>query len=440
MRLVYLHQYFVTPEMSGGTRSYEWASRLAARGHDVHVVTSDQAEGARRRVTVEGGAQVHWIPVRYDNSMSVPRRMLAFVQFAVMASWTARRLRGDVVLATSTPLTIAIPALAARWGRPTPMVFEVRDLWPDVPIAMGGLRNPVLQRAARLLERAAYRHATRVIALSPEMTAGVVRAGFPAEAITLVPNASDVALFRRPGVEAEARRFRAAHEWLGDRPLVLYAGTLGRANDIPWLVDVAAATAPLAPEVRFLIVGEGAEKQKVTALAERRGVLGRSLFLLPAQPKEAMPGILAAATISTSLVADIPALAGNSANKVFDAFAAGRPVALNAQGSLGGLLEGTGAGLVLDRDPRVAAKQLAGFLADPAAVARAGAASRELADKVFARDVLFAGFERAVADAYREGRVVRTLRRPTAVPPEPQARAQWGVLAGIDEVTGWTSS
>jgi glycosyltransferase involved in cell wall biosynthesis len=431
MRIVYLHQYFVTPEMPGGTRSYEWASRLAARGHDVHVVTSDQRPGARARVTVEGGAHVHWIPVPYDNSMSVPRRMLAFLQFAVLAARAARRLRGDVVLATSTPLTIAVPALAAIWGRSTPMVFEVRDLWPDVPIAMGGLRNPLLQRVARALERAAYRSATRVIALSPEMRRGVQRAGFPAEATVLVPNASDVDLFRRPGVEEEGRRLRQEHAWLGDRPLVLYAGTLGRVNDVGWLVEVAAQTADLDPEIRFLIVGTGAEWERVSSLAERLGVLGTSLFMLPSQAKEAMPALLAAASITTSPVADIPALAGNSANKVFDGFAAGRPVALNAEGSLGDLLEQTGAGLVLSRDPQVAAKQLVEFLSDPETTARARAVSARLADEAFSRDVLFCEFERAVTEACREGRVVRRLRPRTESAAE--AGARWWRTADIEE-------
>jgi glycosyltransferase involved in cell wall biosynthesis len=424
MRVVYLHQYFVTPEMSGGTRSYEWASRLAARGHDVHVVTSDQRAGADARTTVEGGAHVHWIPVHYDNSMSVPRRMLAFLQFAVLASRAARRLRGDVVLATSTPLTIAVPALAAIWGRSTPMVFEVRDLWPDVPIAMGGLRNPLLQHAARALERAAYRHATRVVALSPEMRRGVQRAGFPVEATVLVPNASDVDLFRRPGVEEEGERLRREHAWLGDRPLVLYAGTLGRVNDVGWLVHVAAHTTDLDPEVRFLIVGGGAERDRVASLAEQLGVLGTNLFMLPSQPKGAMPALLAAASMTTSPVADIPALAGNSANKVFDGFAAGRPVALNADGSLGDLLVRTGAGLVLGRDPQVAAKQLVAFLSDPETTARARAASARLADEAFGRDVLFIEFERAITEACREGRFVRRLRPRTEEPPT-EAGARW---------------
>jgi glycosyltransferase involved in cell wall biosynthesis len=417
VRLVYITQYYSTPSMVGGTRAYEWVSRLVAAGYDVHVVTSDKRAQGGSVVTVESGATVRWLPVRYDNSMSIPRRMVAFLQFAVLAAWHARRARADVVFASSTPLTVAIPALAALVGRSTPLVFEVRDLWPDVPIAMGGLRNPVLKGAARALERAAYRNATRVIALSPEMRAGVVRAGFPREAVALVPNASDLDLFRRPGAEEEGERFRREHAWLGDRPLVLYTGTIGRVNDLVSMVEIAAAARTLDPDLRFLVVGEGAERDNVVDLARRRGVLDETFFLLPPRPKAEMPGLFAAASLTTSFVADIPVLRWNSANKVFDGFAARRPVATNLDGSIGGLLRQTGAGLVLDRDPGTAARQLVDFLTDPDAVADAELASGALGDRCFSRDVLFEVFEDAVAGASREGRVVRRLR-PADVPPD----------------------
>jgi glycosyltransferase involved in cell wall biosynthesis len=441
VRIVYITQYFRTPDMSGSSRHYEWASRLAARGYDVEVVTGNEREPGGPRVTVEGGARVRWLGVSYDNGMSIRRRMIAFLEYAVRAAWCARRARADLVFASSTPLTVAIPALAAILGRPTPMVFEVRDLWPDVPIAMGGLRNPLLQRAARALEHAAYRNATRVVALSPEMRDGVVRAGFPATAVALVPNAADVDLFRRPGAEDEGDRFRKEHGWLGDRPLVLYAGALGRVNELSTMVDIAAATLRRDPDIRFLIVGGGAQWDEIAARARRLGVLDESLFMLPFRPKQEMPAIFAAASITTSFVADIPELAWNSANKVFDGFAAGRPVATNLGGSIGALLTGTGAGLVLSRDNDVAAGQLVDFLTDPDAVAHARAVSAALADEVFGRGVLFGVFEGAIAEACREGRVRRSLRPDAPVPREDSSDAHWWrAITPEEREPAWTSS
>src|SRR5205807_8837244 len=110
------HQYFVTPEMAGGVRSYEMARRLAARGHDVHVVTADQeSRGASDgwRESVECGVNVHWTSVPYDNTMSHARRLRAFSKFAWSASRRSSAPRPDLVIATSTALTIALSAVFA---------------------------------------------------------------------------------------------------------------------------------------------------------------------------------------------------------------------------------------------------------------------------------------------------------------------------------------
>ena len=146
MRIVYLHQYFVTPAMSGGTRSYEMARRLVERGHEVHMITSDQSAPVGApcwRESMESGIHVHWTPVEYHNRMSYTRRVMAFIHFAWRAGRKAVTLHGDVIFASSTPLTIALPAVYAARRSRRPMVFEVRDLWPAVPIAMGIIRNPL---------------------------------------------------------------------------------------------------------------------------------------------------------------------------------------------------------------------------------------------------------------------------------------------------------
>lgn len=185
MRIIYLHQYFNTPEMQGGTRSFEMARRLVKAGHAVHMVTSkrdaDDHAGPVWEESEETGIHVHWCRVPYSNRMSFTQRIQAFARYAWLAGKRAASLPADVVFATSTPLTVAGPAVRVARKLRVPMVFEVRDLWPDVPIALGVLRNPILKASARWLERYAYRHATRIVALSPEMKKGVVRKGYPTE-------------------------------------------------------------------------------------------------------------------------------------------------------------------------------------------------------------------------------------------------------------------
>src|SRR5690606_2640442 len=102
MKIIYLHQYFNTLDMSGGTRSYEMARRLVALGHEVHMVTSwrsDDRRGDDWFTTQEAGVQVHWLPVAYSNHMSYRQRISAFLRFAFRSMSKAKELRGDVIFA-----------------------------------------------------------------------------------------------------------------------------------------------------------------------------------------------------------------------------------------------------------------------------------------------------------------------------------------------------
>lgn len=386
MKIVYLHQYFKTPKTNGGTRSYEMARRWVVHGHSVHMVTSDseRSSGGWRTYEVDG-ITVHACAVPYSNAMSFGRRIQAFFQFGFRASFRARRLKGDVVFATSTPLTIIVPALFATAFRRTPMVFEVRDLWPALPIAVGALRNRVAIALARSLELIAYRSARAVVALSPGMAEGVTSRGIPAERVVVAPNSCDLDEFDVPASMGED--YRRQHSWLGDRPLVVYCGTLGRINHVGYLVDVAKAMQELEPAVAFGIFGGGAEESLIRQQAQDAGVLDRNLFMPGQVAKEQMPAILSAATVCTSLFLPLPEMQANSANKFFDALAAGRPVAINYGGWQADLLRDSGAGLVISpNDPEQAAKCLLHFIRDGAAVSRARTSARSLAYEKFARE------------------------------------------------------
>src|SRR4051812_42911650 len=195
MQILYLPHFFTPRAGGGGPRSYEFARRFVAAGHGVRMVT---AGGGRSGVD---GIEVVGVRGAYSDYMRATasadrERMAAFARFGAGA--TAAALSGprpDVIYATSPPLTVAFPALAAaaRWR--APVVFEVRDLWPEAPIQMGALTSPRAQRAVRALERSAYRRASRVIALSPGIRDGVIAAGAEPGKVELVPNAADLDLF-----------------------------------------------------------------------------------------------------------------------------------------------------------------------------------------------------------------------------------------------------
>jgi glycosyltransferase involved in cell wall biosynthesis len=407
MRIIYLHQYFFTPRSPGGARSYEIASRLVRWGHEVEMVTSNitpEAGGGKEWTrTNEAGISTHWCNVPYANTMGFAARLKAFFDFAVRSYFYGRRLSGDVVYATSTPLTIALPAVGIARALKIPMVLEIRDLWPHIPIAMGILRSRSAIAAAQWLEGFAYRNAARIVALSPGMKAGIERRGYPSDRIHLVPNGCDVATF---DVDPErGRSFRRSFDWLGDRPLVVYAGTLGTVNGVGYMIEMAKAVREIDGEVRFLIVGKGAEEGAIRAKAERYGLLGSTVRMQGEVPKIHMPDILSAATMSTSFVIDNAALWDNSANKFFDALAAARPIAVNHEGWIADLIREHDMGIVLPvRDIPRAAQMLVRAVRDREWLQRAGQSAGLVARKSFDRDAQAREVCRVLETVVREAR------------------------------------
>ena len=364
MRILYLHQFFITRAGVGGTRSYEFARRFVSRGHAVRMVTAASGTSEVDGIEVVGarGAYADYVSA---TATSYPRRMLAFARFAVTSSLQALRgPRPDVVYATSPPLTIALPALLASARHRAPLVFEVRDLWPEAPIQMGALANPRLQRRARSLERQVYKRARRVIALSPGIRDGVIGAGVPAGKVVLVPNASDLDLFQ------------PAHP--PERFLVSYFGTMGEANDLSLAIEAAR----LLPDVPFVLMGDG----------KRRAELERSAppnvsFPGAASSKEEVAALAARSAACLTFFKDVPVLATNSPNKLFDTFAAGRPAIVNMDGWMRQLVEDNDAGLYV-RDAADLAQKLAWLRAHPEEVERMGRNGRALAEREFDRDLL----------------------------------------------------
>jgi glycosyltransferase involved in cell wall biosynthesis len=204
----------------------------------------------------------------------------------------------------------------------------------------------------------------------------------------------------------------------------VYTGALGLINGVSYLARVAAAVASLNPEVRFAVIGQGREEELVRRTAHELGVLGRTFFVLPSVPKTEIPVWLSAADIATSVVIDIPALWANCANKVFDAVAAGRPVAINHEGWLADLIRETDVGLVLPtHDYQGAGVALVRALGDPAWLTRARAGARMLSRGRFCRDGLAGRLEQVLVAAARDG------NRPGECPGDRFAGPAKGELA-----------
>lgn len=376
--------------MAGGTRSYEMARRFVAAGHEVHMITSQRNAASKYKgwiSEVVDGINVHWIYVPYSNSMDRVQRVVAFLKYAIYSGFKAIKIGGDVVFATSTPLTIALPGILSSKVLKVPMVFEVRDLWPEMPIAIGALNNPLLKNMAIWLEKVAYRNSGHVVALSPGMAAGVRKIGYSKDKISVIPNSCDFDLFQVP--ESEGKSFLKKYPEIDKGPLIVYAGTLGKINGVGYLIKIAKEMMTLAPSVRFIIVGSGRESHLLQEKAKKLGVLGKNLWMLPALPKLEMPQLLSAATIACSLFVDLPEMWNNSANKFFDALSAGKPVMINYQGWQADLLRETGAGIVVPaNDPDKSATILYEFISNKKKLEKSGKVALQIAKDRFDRDKL----------------------------------------------------
>jgi len=412
MKIIYLHQYYNVPtkagEGVGGTRSYEFSRRWAAAGHEVHVLASDQDKSGKRgrdwHETREAGATVHWLPVAYSNKMGFAARVKAFINFALAARKKAASLGGDVIFATSTPLTIAIPGIYASKRNNIPLVFEVRDLWPEAPRQMGVLTNPVLFWLARQLELAAYRNANYVIALSPGMADGVAAAGMPRERIAMIPNSCDLEMFR-PDVDGAAQRTRLG---FGNRLALLYFGTMGPANGLDFVLDTAVELKRRGEKQIVLVLhGDGKMRPHLENRQRQEG-LDNVVFSAPLSDKTKVAEIVAAADVGLTIYKNLPILHTCSPNKMFDTLAAGRPVLTNMPGWLADTITKNHCGVFVQPDqPKDFADQAQWLLAQRAALPEMGRQARALAEREFARDVLARQLLTVLERAAKEGRAAR---------------------------------
>jgi glycosyltransferase involved in cell wall biosynthesis len=396
VRILYLHQFFVTREGVGGTRSYEFARRLAESGHEVCMLAAAPAGAPATRRELDG-IDVIQVGAGYQDYMaatklSYGRRLRDFVRFAASATRAARRVpRPDVIYATSPPLTMALPAIAAARRHRAPFVFEVRDLWPEAPIQMGALTNPLAVRAARSLERFVYRRAAHVVALSPGMREGVIAAGKPPEQVTLIPNASDLELFS-PAVDGQRARQRLG---VGDQFVCTYFGTMGEANDLTQVIDAAALLRERGEDgVAFVLHGDGKRRAD---LEERARGLENVVFSDPIPDKSAIAQIAAASDACMTIYKDVPILYTCSPNKLFDTFAAGRAAIVNTPGWLTELVEDNEAGVAVRPADAADLADKVTFLRDnPELVRRYGENARRLAESEFDRDRLATRLEQVL--------------------------------------------
>jgi glycosyltransferase involved in cell wall biosynthesis len=362
-----------------------------------------------RRQGIVDGFEVIEIDLPYSNSDSYLRRSGTFVRFALRGIQLALAENYDLVFATSTPLTAGVPATFARLIRGKHFVFEVRDLWPDLPRAMGSITNPVVLAMMSALEWLSYHTAHRLIALAPGIVDGIARRGVSRDRITMIPNGCSLDLFRMglPGWRPEQ---------VGASDLMaVFAGTHGWANGLDALLRVASVLKQRgADTIKIVLVGDGALKGRLMqrARAER---LDNVVFQDPVE-KERLARLLSGADLGLQILANVPQFYyGTSPNKFFDYLAAGLPVATNYPGWIADLIREHRIGFVVPpENPDSFADTLQCAAADRGALMAMRVRSRMLAETQFDSRKLADRFVDWLEQVGVSEKSQRTCRRPAA--------------------------
>jgi glycosyltransferase involved in cell wall biosynthesis len=390
------------------------ARALLRRGHEVTMVCGSYGVGNTglegpftrgvRRGKVDG-IEVVEFALGYSNKDSFLRRTLTFALFALRSIWLALTEKYDLVFATTTPLTAGIPGIAARWLRGKRFVFEVRDLWPELPREMGVIKNPVVLWAMGVLEWMSYHSATRCIGLSPGIVQGITRRGIPPKDVTMVPNGCDLELFGNP-----------SQPWRpeGVAPtdlMAVFTGTHGIANGLDAALNAAAELRRRGrTDIKIVLIGDGQLKPALVERA-RRESLDAVVFCAPVN-KAKLAGLMASTDVGLQLLANVPAFYfGTSPNKFFDYLASGLPPLINYPGWLAGLVVEHQCGFAIPPDDPVAfADALERAAADRQALRDMGARGRELARAQFDRLQLGERFVDWLELTFKEGAAPTSAR------------------------------
>jgi glycosyltransferase involved in cell wall biosynthesis len=393
-------QYHTNPDCPATSRHYTLLAHLA-RTHRVTLITTRTWEAqalTKQFPWLPEGVEMRAATVPYNNKMGVGRRALAFGQYAAYAVREGLRLdKPDVIWGISTPLTAAWAAAQVARLRRVPWVFEVQDLWPAFPIAMGAVPSKLAQKQLFALEKRLYKSAAHIVPLSPDMAAYMEQLGVTTSKITTVLNGTDFHLAATATDEAVANLQQ--EQVFTNRRIILYAGTFGRANDIPTLVEAAEKMAPTHPDVLWVFMGHGFNEPLIQAAAARC----TSIRLIAPQPRHVVFTWFRLAEISIVSFLDLPVLDANSPAKFYDSLAVGTPVIVTNNGWTRQWVEKHSCGWYSPAGNADAlASCVSALLANPAKLKQAGLNGQSTAHAHFDRQGLAATMQTILESAAKQ--------------------------------------
>lgn len=373
MKILYIHQYFKTPQEGGSIRSYYLAKGLVDAGHEVVMITTHEG---KKEVKVVDGIKVQYLPVSYDNKFGFLKRIWSFLTFVRQAKREAKLISGiDLAYVMTTPLSTGFIALHLKKTLNIPYYFEVGDLWPEAPIQMGVFKNRFLKKWLYSLEKKFYFEADKVIALSPAIRNYIEKVS-PNTKVYVIPNMADCNFFDadlRIGDISNKNNFQ-----------ITYCGAIGKANHLEFLLDAAAEVKNQKLPVHFNIIGYGSEMSRLKSRYRRLW----NVSFYDHTAKEGVKKLLNESDAVYVSFKDIKVLNTGSPNKFFDSLAAGKLTIINFDGWIRNIVEKNKCGFYHDPHQPVAfARKLKVFLEDVNLLQQYQKNGRKLAELYYDKDI-----------------------------------------------------
>ena len=344
MKILIFYQYFTTPKGSWGTRIYEFSKEWVKKGHEVTVVTSIYSKSDLKAVKfienqIFEGIKVKVLNIKIDNKQPIIKRIFSFILYSIISSWYAFTLKADIVISSSGPITVGIPGLISKIFTKKKLVYEVRDLWPEVPIEVGVIKNVFLKKVAYFFEKKLYENASLVVGLSPGIRDHII-SNFNHKNVISVTNSANLNLF------GEKKYFDDnilnENDFYG-----IYTGNIGEINNSFWLVDAARNLKNKnIDNIKIVLVGDGQLKPEIISIIKKEKLINLIHFDL--MPKERLVPYIQNANVSFVPLSPNPILDTSSPNKFFESLAAGVPVIQTTKGWIKDYIEINNVGFNLE--------------------------------------------------------------------------------------------
>ena len=352
MRIYYIIHYF-PPELNGGaTRASELAKLWTMAGHQVTILTGFPnhpngviLEGYRGKWFMEesvDGYQVRRNVIYATPNKGSFKRILNHISLTVSSVLGSLfKERPDVIIASSPPLFLGISGYLLSRLKRAPYIFEVRDIWPQQAVDLGMLRNHYVIKAMEALEFFLYKRAAKVVGVAQSTKVELTQRGLAPEKIEIIFNGTDLEKFS-PG-QADS----ALKEQLGlqDKFVVSYIGTIGLSQGLAVLVEAAQALERVCPNIHFLVVGDGAQRDMLVAMRDGMG-LQNITFLTP-QPRALVPDLYRLSDITVVALRNVPLFKSTIPSKIFEIMSCGTPMILAVEGEAQRIVEEAGGGICI---------------------------------------------------------------------------------------------